>query len=31
MNLAMLLLGPGNLHHNRWYVTALGADRKSVV
>ena len=25
MNLAMLLLGPGNLHHNRWYVTALGA------
>jgi uncharacterized membrane protein HdeD (DUF308 family) len=25
MNLAMLLLGPGDLHRNRWYVTALGA------
>jgi uncharacterized membrane protein HdeD (DUF308 family) len=25
MNLAMLLLGPGNLHRNRWYITALGA------
>lgn len=24
MNLAMLLLGPGNLHRSRWYVTALG-------
>lgn len=25
MNLAMLLLGPGDLHRSRWYVTALGA------
>lgn len=25
MNLAMLLLGPGNLQRNRWYITALGA------
>jgi uncharacterized membrane protein HdeD (DUF308 family) len=24
MNLAMLLLGPGNLHRSRWYLTALG-------
>ena len=24
MNLAMLLLGPGNLQHSRWYLTALG-------
>jgi len=24
VNLAMLLLGPGDLHKNRWYVTALG-------
>jgi uncharacterized membrane protein HdeD (DUF308 family) len=25
MNLAMLLLGPGDLHRSRWYVSALGA------
>ncbi len=25
MNLAMLLLGPGDLHRHRWYVTGLGA------
>ncbi len=25
MNLALLLLGPGNLHRSRWYITALGA------
>ncbi len=24
MNLAMLLLGPGNLNRSRWYLTALG-------
>ena len=24
MNLAMLLLGPGNLHRSRWYLTFLG-------
>lgn len=24
MNLAMLLLGPGNLHQSRWYFAALG-------
>ncbi len=24
MNLALLLLGPGNLHKSRWYITALG-------
>lgn len=24
MNLAMLLLGPGNLHRSRWYLTFMG-------